>query len=95
LKVTSAAAAAVVAAVEYAAQELGGLDILVNNAGIAAWRPLEDFQAQRFDRFSPSTSRRFVATQAAARQHEGGRTHHQHRQHQCRAHAFAGAPFTR
>jgi len=67
--------AAVVAAVDQTATELGRLDILVNNAGVASWGPLADFKLEDFDRVVAVNVRSvFVATQAAARHMvEGGR----------------------
>ena len=47
IQADSADAAAVTAAVEQAAQELGGLDILVNNAGIAIMGAIDDFSPRR------------------------------------------------
>ncbi|BBX11929.1 3-oxoacyl-ACP reductase family protein [Mycobacterium novum] len=42
--------AQVVAAVEQAATELGGLDVLVNNAAVAHGALVDDFPAEQFDR---------------------------------------------
>ncbi|MCI0650300.1 MAG: SDR family NAD(P)-dependent oxidoreductase, partial [Planctomycetes bacterium] len=50
IQADSADPAAVAAAVEGAAAELGGIDILVNNAGIAAIAPVDDFRLADFDR---------------------------------------------
>jgi 3-oxoacyl-[acyl-carrier protein] reductase len=71
----SAVPAAVVAAVERTARELGGLDILVNNAGIAAMAPIERFSLEDFDRtFAINVRAVFVATQAAIKHmKDGGR----------------------
>ncbi|GAA4383855.1 3-oxoacyl-ACP reductase FabG [Actinomadura verrucosospora] len=60
--------AAVVAAVDRAAAELGRLDILVNNAGIAPYGPLEDVSADELDRtLAIHVRAAFVAAQAASR----------------------------
>lgn len=40
----------VVAAVERAVAELGGLDVLVNNAAVAHAAPIDEFPAEEFDR---------------------------------------------
>jgi NAD(P)-dependent dehydrogenase (short-subunit alcohol dehydrogenase family) len=64
----SAEPAAVEAAVERAAAELGRLDILVNNAGIFVSGPLEDVTLEEVDRTLAIHVRGvFVAAQAAAR----------------------------
>ncbi|MFD0690855.1 SDR family oxidoreductase [Actinomadura fibrosa] len=60
--------AAVVAAVDRAAAELGRLDILVNNAGIAPCGPLEEVSLAELDRaLAIHVRAAFVAAQAAAR----------------------------
>jgi 3-oxoacyl-[acyl-carrier protein] reductase len=66
---------AVVAAVEAAVREFGGIDILVNSAGIAAMAPIDDFSLKDFDRTLAINVRAvFVATQAAVKHmKEGGR----------------------
>jgi 3-oxoacyl-[acyl-carrier protein] reductase len=75
IQADSADANAVVAAVERAAAELGGIDILVNNAGTLAIAPLDDFKLEDFDRTLAVNVRAvFVATQAAVKHmKEGGR----------------------
>src|SRR6516164_335655 len=75
IQADSADASAMVAAVEHAVSELGGIDILVNNAGIAVMGPLEDFELADFDRTLAVNVRAvFVATQAAVRHmKDGGR----------------------
>jgi 3-oxoacyl-[acyl-carrier protein] reductase len=75
IQADSADANAVVAAVERAAAELGGIDILVNNAGTLAMAPLDDFKLEDFDRTLAVNVRAvFVATQAAVKHmKEGGR----------------------
>jgi 3-oxoacyl-[acyl-carrier protein] reductase len=75
IQADSADAEAVVAAVDRAEVELGGLDILVNNAGIALMAPLDDFKLTDFDRtFAVNVRAVFVAAQAAAKHmKEGGR----------------------
>ena len=75
IQADSADAAAVVAAVEKTAAELGGLDILVNNAGVALMAPIADFKLADFDRTVAINVRAvFVATQAAVKHmKDGGR----------------------
>lgn len=75
LEADSADAAAVVASVERAAAELGGLDILVNNAGIFPFGPVEDVTLDELDRALAVHARAaFLAAQAASRYlPEGGR----------------------
>lgn len=66
IQADSADAAAVIAAVERTAAELGGIDILVNNAGVATLGPLDGFKLSDFDRtFAVNVRAVFVATQAA------------------------------
>ncbi|MBF6453974.1 SDR family NAD(P)-dependent oxidoreductase [Nocardia cyriacigeorgica] len=71
----SADAAAVVAAVDRTAAELGGLDILVNNAGIFPSKPYQEFTIEEIDRALNVHARAaFVAGQAALEHMgEGGR----------------------
>ena len=73
IQADSADAKAVVAAVERAASELGGIDILVNNAGIAVMAPVDDFRLEDFDRTVAVNLRAvFVATQAAVKHMASG-----------------------
>jgi NAD(P)-dependent dehydrogenase (short-subunit alcohol dehydrogenase family) len=67
--------AAVVAAVELAAAELGAIDILVNNAGVFIAGPIEEATVEQADRIWAIDVRAvLVASQAAARHmNEGGR----------------------
>ena len=68
IQADSADAGAVVAAVEQAARDLGGIDILVNNAGIAVVAPIDEFRLEDLDRTLAVNVRAvFVATQAAVR----------------------------
>jgi len=71
----SADPAAVVAAVERTADELGRLDILVNNAGFFPAGPLEEVTLDEVDRTLAVHARApFLASQAAARvMSDGGR----------------------
>jgi len=73
IQADAADAKAVVAAVERAAKELGGIDILVNNAGILATAPVDDFKLEDFDRtFAVNVRGVFVATQAAVKHMKAG-----------------------
>ena len=73
IQADSAAADAVVAAVERTVSELGGLDILVNNAGIAVIAPVDDFKLVDFDRTVAINVRAvFVAAQAAVKHMKSG-----------------------
>lgn len=73
IRADSADAAAVAAAVEQAAADLGGLDILVNNAGVAKLAPVADFSLDDFDRTLAVNLRAvFVATQAAVKHMASG-----------------------
>src|SRR4051794_14578032 len=75
IQADAADAGAVVAAVERAAKEFGGIDVLVNNAGVLAIAPVDEFSLRDFDRTLAVNVRAvFVATQAAVRHmKEGGR----------------------
>ncbi|MCK9295589.1 MAG: 3-oxoacyl-ACP reductase FabG [Desulfobulbaceae bacterium] len=75
IQADSADAGALTAAVDKAANELGGIDILVNSAGIAVMAPLDEFRLEDLDRTLAVNVRAvFVATQAAAKHmKEGGR----------------------
>ncbi|MEV0432994.1 SDR family oxidoreductase [Nocardia sp. NPDC050413] len=75
IQADSADAAAVVAAVDRTALELGGLHVLVNNAGIFPAKPYEEFTLAEIDRALDIHARApFVAGQAAlAHLGEGGR----------------------
>lgn len=73
LQADSADAGALVAAVDRAAQALGGLDILVNSAGIAVIGPLDGYRLEDFDRtLAVNVRAAFVAIQAAARHMQTG-----------------------
>jgi 3-oxoacyl-[acyl-carrier protein] reductase len=67
--------AAVVAAVEHAADVFGGIDILVNNAGIAVISPVDALTLEDFDRtYEVNVRSVFVATQAVLKHMpDGGR----------------------
>jgi len=66
-------AAAVVAAIDAAAERFGRLDILVNNAGMGVAATLEDIQLADYDHcFAVNVRGVFVAMQAAARRMERG-----------------------
>jgi 3-oxoacyl-[acyl-carrier protein] reductase len=67
--------AAVVAAVEHAADVFGGIDILVNNAGIAVISPVDSLTLEDFDRtYEVNVRSVFVATQAVLKHMpDGGR----------------------
>lgn len=73
IQADNADAQAVTAAVEKAAQEMGGIDILVNNAGIAVIGPFDDFRLEDFDRtFAVNVRAAFVAIQAAVKHMQAG-----------------------
>ncbi len=73
IQADSADAAALVAAVDRTAAELGGLDILVNNAGIAIIEPIDNYRLEDLDRTLAVNVRAvFVATQAAVRHMQAG-----------------------
>lgn len=73
IQADSADAAAVVAAVEQTARELGGIDILVNNAGVAIIAPLDSYRLADLDRTLAINVRAvFVASQAAAKHMPAG-----------------------
>src|SRR4051794_31221818 len=71
---------AVVAAVERAAKEFGGLDVLVNNAGIATMAPIDSFALRDFDRTFAVNARGVRRHAGSGEAREGGRARHQHRQ---------------
>lgn len=50
IRANAAEPADITSAVEQAAGDLGGLDIVVNNAGTAHLAPVEEFNAEQFDR---------------------------------------------
>jgi 3-oxoacyl-[acyl-carrier protein] reductase len=73
IQADSADAEAVVASVERAVRELGGIDILVNNAGVMAIAPIDDFRLADLDRTLAVNVRAvFVATQAAVKHMRAG-----------------------
>jgi 3-oxoacyl-[acyl-carrier protein] reductase len=73
IRADSADAVAVIAAVDQAAKELGGIDILVNNAGIGVFAPLTDYRLEDFDRTMAVNVRGvFIAIQAAAKHMQTG-----------------------
>ncbi|NIH82620.1 NAD(P)-dependent dehydrogenase (short-subunit alcohol dehydrogenase family) [Amycolatopsis viridis] len=75
IQADSADADALTAAVDQAAEALGGLDVLVNNAGVFPIGTVEDLSLADFDRALAVNVRAvFVATQAAVRHlRTGGR----------------------
>jgi 3-oxoacyl-[acyl-carrier protein] reductase len=78
IQADAADAEAVAAAVDRAANELGGLDILVNNAGVGAVGLLADVPIADLDRvLAVNVRAQYVAAQAAAaRLPDGGRMIH-------------------
>jgi len=73
IQADSADAEAVIAAVEQAVRELGGIDILVNNAGIAVIAPIDGYRLEDLDRTLAVNVRAvFVATQAAVKHMPAG-----------------------
>jgi 3-oxoacyl-[acyl-carrier protein] reductase len=73
IQADSADAAALVAAVDRTAQELGGLDILVSSAGIAVIEPIDNFRLEDFDRtMAVNVRAAFVAVQAAIKHMTAG-----------------------
>lgn len=68
IQADSASASAVVAAVQSAVHEFGGIDFLVNNAGIAEIATIDEFPLEAFDRtFAINVRSAFVATQEAVK----------------------------
>jgi 3-oxoacyl-[acyl-carrier protein] reductase len=73
IQADSTDADATVAAVERAAEELGGIDILVNNAGIGVMGPVDSYRLEDFDRtWAVNVRAVFVATQATLRHMQPG-----------------------
>jgi len=73
IQADSADSAALVAAVERTARELGGVDILVNNAGIGVMAAIDDYRLEDFDRTVAVNLRAvFIATQAAVKHMKAG-----------------------
>jgi 3-oxoacyl-[acyl-carrier protein] reductase len=73
LQADSANSESLTAAVDKAAEKLGGIDILVNNAGIAVMGPIEEFLLEDFDRtVSVNIRAAFVAIQAALKHMQAG-----------------------
>ena len=73
IQADSASADTLTAAIDKAAEDLGGIDILVNNAGIAIMGPIGDFRLEDFDRTVAVNIRAvFVAIQAALKHMQTG-----------------------
>ncbi len=88
IKADSADAEAIRGAVTATVEAFGQLDILVNSAGVLHLAPVDQFSLADFDRTIAVNVRAvFVASQAAAAHMKDGGQHHQHRKHQCAAHA--------
>ena len=73
IQADSADAGALVAAVDEAARELGGIDILVNSAGVLLIAPVDDYSIEDLDRTLAVNVRAvFIATQAAVKHMQAG-----------------------
>ena len=69
IQADSADPRAIVAAVDQAAKDLGGLDILVNSAGIAVIAPIESYRLEDLDRMLDVNVRAAVVAAQAAVKH--------------------------